>query len=576
MVDTVFAGGVEVQGKVYPKVISNIEGVNNFLLRSGFTSPYSLILRNTGNIDALGVSAYICAPDEMEITINSKKFQELIDVTESFDFYCSEFDRSYSIPNTEIIDLMTAMDYDFIPVDSVYEKPYKGKAYHIYVPKIAAGATVKIPFKVKSNAPNNHRSELISAVNTPNFFNTSSAGDTISEGLVDRLNALVYYYISALDPSILQSATDIDTWTKTWDVADAIVRKMLADDRDRKGYKATAPDGLLDDNYYDYGILKKQEATLVLLLEAIAKENSIEQRPDGILNFAGSQPVNTQSSPLISLRGSDEESKKQLDAGLNLLYNNIVIEFFDWLMGKAPLSGGAASEGLNSAKVSTYWAKRTVDKLNRHIDIIGQNGNGSGDANHTTTNTGISWDPNDITGPAGVGDERYIAASQAMNYVIRFENKAEAGLPAVFVNVYDTLDANRFDLETFELSSVMIGDAVLEIPAGRSSYIMEYDMRPSNNCIVKISAKLDRETGIAHWQMITLDPATGDLPDDVTAGFLPPNISAPEGEGSVSFRVRLKDNLAHREQVSNRANIIFDYNEPILTNTWTNTLDIAR
>ncbi|MDR1115764.1 MAG: hypothetical protein LBL33_06425, partial [Tannerella sp.] len=36
------------------------------------------------------------------------------------------------------------------------------------------------------------------------------------------------------------------------------------------------------------------------------------------------------------------------------------------------------------------------------------------------------------------------------------------------------------------------------------------------------------------------------------------------------------DNLAHREQVSNRANIIFDYNEPILTNTWTNTLDIAR
>lgn len=56
-------------------------------------------------------------------------------------------------------------------------------------------------------------------------------------------------------------------------------------------------------------------------------------------------------------------------------------------------------------------------------------------------------------------------------------------------------------------------------------------------------------------------------------GFLPPNIIAPEGEGSVFYTIHVKDSLENGVEISNKAYIYFDYNEAIITNEWTNTLD---
>lgn len=54
-----------------------------------------------------------------------------------------------------------------------------------------------------------------------------------------------------------------------------------------------------------------------------------------------------------------------------------------------------------------------------------------------------------------------------------------------------------------------------------------------------------------------------------------PNGTPPEGEGFVEFVVDFKPNLSSGTAIRNRASIVFDLYDPIITNTWTNTLDFA-
>jgi hypothetical protein len=61
---------------------------------------------------------------------------------------------------------------------------------------------------------------------------------------------------------------------------------------------------------------------------------------------------------------------------------------------------------------------------------------------------------------------------------------------------------------------------------------------------------------------------------DIEGIELPPNVNAPEGEGYVDFSVDLKPGLKNNTKIKNKATIIFDYNEPIETNEYVNTLDL--
>jgi hypothetical protein len=66
------------------------------------------------------------------------------------------------------------------------------------------------------------------------------------------------------------------------------------------------------------------------------------------------------------------------------------------------------------------------------------------------------------------------------------------------------------------------------------------------------------------------------LTEDPILGFLEPNVNPPEGEGRVSYSVKPKDSLANGTVIRNKAKIIFDVNEPILTNEWKVTIDDAK
>ena len=149
-----------------------------------------------------------------------------------------------------------------------------------------------------------------------------------------------------------------------------------------------------------------------------------------------------------------------------------------------------------------------------------------------------SWDPNEMVGPVGYGDENYIGGeAKTINYRILFENKAEATAPAYRIRITDELDENVFDV-----SSVRFGG--------------------TSHDEVGTGWKMKRDGNKLSW--------------DIEGIELPPNVNAPEGEGYVTFSVDLKPGLSNLAQIKNMATIVFDYNDPIETNEYVNTLDLKK
>ncbi len=186
-----------------------------------------------------------------------------------------------------------------------------------------------------------------------------------------------------------------------------------------------------------------------------------------------------------------------------------------------------------------------------------------------------SFDPNEMVGPAGFGDQNYIAKYNMMPYTVLFENKKEATAPAHIVVITDTLDLSVYDISEFGFSSFGWGDTVISPPGNKlNEFSMDIDLRPELNLITRVSARLDTLSGVIKWEFLSLNPETMDLEEDPFLGFLPPNMTPPEGDGFVSFFVGLKDELGTNDEIRNQATIVFDANEPIVTNDYLNILDM--
>lgn len=189
----------------------------------------------------------------------------------------------------------------------------------------------------------------------------------------------------------------------------------------------------------------------------------------------------------------------------------------------------------------------------------------------------LSKDPNDKVGSTGAGAGRYVSREEPLQYSIDFENLESANAPAQDVVITDQLDTSKLDFDTFSLGPIAFGvDKLVVPPSGLSEFNTDIDLRPLNNLIVRINAKLDKSTGLLTWRFTSLDPATGLPAEDPTAGFLPPNNNAPEGEGQVLFTVQPKQGIATGTEIRNRARIVFDNNPPIDTPEWLNTIDNTK
>ena len=138
-----------------------------------------------------------------------------------------------------------------------------------------------------------------------------------------------------------------------------------------------------------------------------------------------------------------------------------------------------------------------------------------------------SYDPNDktciegtIVGPDMIG--------QYVHYVIRFENTGT--YPAENIVVKDMIDLTKFDVNTL-------------IP-----------LHSSHDFFTRINA--DKVEFIFEGINLPFDDANND--------------------GYVAFKIKTKSNLVVGNTFSNNANIYFDYNFPITTNTFTTTIQVLK
>ena len=199
---------------------------------------------------------------------------------------------------------------------------------------------------------------------------------------------------------------------------------------------------------------------------------------------------------------------------------------------------------------------------------------GTGGGSSLDIDIRASRDPNEKVGAKGVLPQHFINGLDPLRYTIHFENQASATLPAQDVVITDQLDASTLDLASFELGPVHFGtDVVATPPPGLSSWTTDIDLRPANNLVVRVIAGLDQGTGVVTWRFISLDPATMQPTEDPEAGFLPPNKTAPEGDGGVMFTINPKPDLADGTEIRNKARIVFDANPFIDTPEWLNTID---
>jgi uncharacterized repeat protein (TIGR01451 family) len=136
-----------------------------------------------------------------------------------------------------------------------------------------------------------------------------------------------------------------------------------------------------------------------------------------------------------------------------------------------------------------------------------------------------SYDPND----KHVSPEGKIAnVEQELVYTIRFQNTGTA--PAVNVVIADTL-SQYLNWNTFEVKNAS------------HSYIIQREGQYVNFVFSNIM-----------------------LPDSFS--------NEPESHGFISFKIKALPNLLPGTEINNRAAIYFDFNEPVITNTTVNIIDV--
>ena len=196
----------------------------------------------------------------------------------------------------------------------------------------------------------------------------------------------------------------------------------------------------------------------------------------------------------------------------------------------------------------------------------------------TFTDIVAAFDPNEIIGPAGVGDERWVSALEPLDYTVRFDNDPLlATAPARRVRIMVPLDAD-LDPRSVRIDDFGFGDLIVDVAGDRGFYASRLDLRETLGVYVDVVAGVniipgEVRTGEVFWEMTAIDPATGQQPLDPLSGFLPPNLDGSEGQGFAHFSVRARNTTESGASVTAEAEIVFDNNPPVDTPKWNNTLD---
>jgi len=186
-------------------------------------------------------------------------------------------------------------------------------------------------------------------------------------------------------------------------------------------------------------------------------------------------------------------------------------------------------------------------------------------------------DPNEKDGPGGFSDSKYLGEGVGLEFRVLFENVAIATAPAAEIRITDDLNPS-LDPNTVRFTTLKFGDTVIDVPADRNAVQTVVDIRdPLGDevlqVLVEVKCGVDIDNQQVWCNLKALDPATRQLPADPAQGFLPPNVNPPGGEGFIAFTVKPLPGTATGTVIRNKASIVFDYNDPIVTNEVFNTID---
>lgn len=187
-----------------------------------------------------------------------------------------------------------------------------------------------------------------------------------------------------------------------------------------------------------------------------------------------------------------------------------------------------------------------------------------------------SFDPNYIYGPEGRGDTtiRWVPATQEMPFTIQFENDSTfATAAAQRVVVEQDLHTN-IDPLSFQLRQVGFNNMIFDLP-DMANYTGILDLDDSLNYDVQVTAGLDIPNLKVFCILQTINPQTG-LPPNSSDGLLPVNDSLGSGQGFFSYTILPKTSTQTGDTATAKADIQFDLNPIIETNTWKNTFDAVK
>ena len=185
----------------------------------------------------------------------------------------------------------------------------------------------------------------------------------------------------------------------------------------------------------------------------------------------------------------------------------------------------------------------------------------------------LSYDPNEIIGPAGYDSVRWVSINDVLNYTILFENDPEfATAAAQKVDVRFDFH-NKAWMKGFGIGGYSFANMSWTVVKPSNAYQQRIDLKDSLGYYVDMIAGLDVARQQGFWTFTTIDPETGYAPWQAEMGLLPVNDSTHVGEGAVTFQLKPYEGLHTGDTISIQASIVFDQNDTIPTNRWTNTID---
>lgn len=185
-----------------------------------------------------------------------------------------------------------------------------------------------------------------------------------------------------------------------------------------------------------------------------------------------------------------------------------------------------------------------------------------------------AMDPNEMIGPPGQPDNKWMSVNDRLAYTILCENAKTAGAPAKYIYISTPVEPKQ-DPTTLQLGSFGFNNQQFNIPQGTSSYYQRLDCRDSMGLYVDVVAGYNQISNEVFWQFQSIDAVTLLPTDDPMKGILFVQDSAQPnyGHGYVTFSMKPRPDAVTLDTIGARAVIVFDDNDTIPTNIYTNTID---